>query len=202
MILFFLLLDDRINVEKASLIGKAILAVVDGLRRPYAFASDPRIRKLLLSGDVWDDNEIYRISQLKEARMTDAEKAAFDARVKRSGRIGELASRGLGARSNVDTESHMSSKDWELLMALGSSKRISSGKIIVQPGETLTQWYRIAVGVLHVDVQSNDGWQRVRTLADGAMFGHAEALLFPHVSSNQTLFRVTGKLLFVIEIFF
>jgi CRP-like cAMP-binding protein len=178
----------RLNVEKALLVGQAILACVDGLRQTYAFGTRRDVRALLLSGSVWDENEIYRISMLKEDRLTDKEKAELESSGRRTARVAELSHVGVGQQRQVDTRSRLTDKDWTVLTALGALETHQAGDCVVNAGAALDRWLRLRAGALRVEVQIDNAWQVVRELSDGAQFGVAEALLSPAVS-NQTLFR-------------
>jgi CRP-like cAMP-binding protein len=179
---------ERINVEKAMLVGQAILTALDGLRQPYAFVSDARTRTFLLSGACWDDHDIYRISLMREDRLTDKEKAEHEAGGRRATRMPELSAGNLGQQREVDTRAKLSDKDWSVLSALGSIESHASGALVIAEGSSLHSWLRVKAGAVRVEAQVNGEWHLVRELTSGALFGHAEALLSPMVSA-ETLFR-------------
>jgi CRP-like cAMP-binding protein len=181
-------IGERINVEKATLVGEAILVALDGLRQPYAFASDVRARNFLLSGACWDDHDIYRISMMRETRLSDKEKAELEATGRRATRMPELSAGSLGQQREVDTRGKLSDKDWSVLSALGTVESHAGGAVVINAGAALQSWLRVKAGHVRVEVQINDEWQLVRELGPGSLFGHAEALLSPMVSP-ETLFR-------------
>jgi CRP-like cAMP-binding protein len=181
-------IGERINIEKATLVGEAILVALDGLRQPYAFASDQRARNFLLSGACWDDHDIYRISMMREGRLSDKEKAELEASGRRATRMPELSAGSLGQQREVDTRSKLSEKDWSVLSALGAVESHAAGAVVINAGAVLLSWLRVRAGHVRVEVMIDDEWQLVRELGPGSLFGHAEALLSPMVSP-ETLFR-------------
>lgn len=138
-----------LNFEKVSMTAKRIREFQDCLTLPYNIGSYDKVRSLLANAEIWDENEIFRFSKLREARHDEDAQlpSRFDSKT-----FAKISRSLIGGKQNVSTEANkLTHRDWQLLLAIATIESHNKDSVIVKEGISNNYLYRIKQGKLRVE---------------------------------------------------
>jgi CRP-like cAMP-binding protein len=136
-----------INVEKLDLTAKVCNTISSCVSADYSNLK-PRnaLQKMLHSVEVWEDNEIYRLSKFREPQ---GQQGSVVASKKKNG-LGNVA-KDMLKKSNVQASRDLSTEDWDILLKSANMVTYSKDKTIIQQGEVNKIMYKIKSGKVRVE---------------------------------------------------
>eukprot|EP01114_Cavostelium_apophysatum_P011920 TRINITY_DN2649_c0_g1_i2.p1 TRINITY_DN2649_c0_g1~~TRINITY_DN2649_c0_g1_i2.p1 ORF type:complete len:1487 (-),score=443.17 TRINITY_DN2649_c0_g1_i2:51-4511(-) len=164
-----------INVEKARMVAKRIREFQDGLVVPYHFTPIPTVQESLQDVEVWEDNDIFRVSKLREARAEnpDALMRRFDSKS-----FAKISRSILAGKENVsmNSQTKLTSRDWQLLLAVSTVASFPSGSEIIEEGSTNNFLYKIKRGTVRIEKRTGDSVKVLNTMTVPHTFGEMSTL--------------------------
>ena len=145
-----------VNLQKSVMSAQCVRTVLDSAKIDY-YGIRPMnsIQKLLVnvSNSVFDDNEIYRLSLLREARNAGGD-AADRGRGNRN-RLANIA-KSMMKRANVAAEKELTDADWSLVLEGARTVLVKKDHVIIQQGQPNSKMYMIQTGGVRVEKKTDD----------------------------------------------
>jgi hypothetical protein len=111
------------------------------LKVPLDFTTDIIVQNLINFSESWDENDVFRVSKLKEPKLSEEEDlpTRFDGKT-----FAKITKSILSGKANVSTEHvHLSHRDWHLVLATASVRYCEKNSVIVKQGIPNDSIYRI-----------------------------------------------------------
>eukprot|EP01133_Synstelium_polycarpum_P014228 gene14228-16787_t len=149
------LLNGMINIERIYLIGNRVQEFFQLFTNcGYNFVSNPPVRDAILGEKVWDENETFRLSKIREERKN------FVAKYRMSF---------TGNDPAPSIASALSERDWKILTTNAKVIRHKKGKRILSMGEVNNNLYRVLNG--RVKFENPSAPEETRYIECGDIFG-------------------------------
>ncbi|GAM27386.1 hypothetical protein SAMD00019534_105610 [Acytostelium subglobosum LB1] len=188
-------LHGMVNIERIFLIGTRVQEFFKLFTNcSYGFVSAAAVREAILSEKVWDENETFRLSKIREdhtaAQVTSPSSSALGLSTASSGSgSGSMINLKRGSRLVTryrlsftgndpppSISSTLSDRDWKILSTNASTVKHKRGKKILSTGEVNSNLYRIISGRIKFENSAPD---ETRHLDAGDIFGE-ECFLYDH----------------------
>jgi CRP-like cAMP-binding protein len=143
--------NNLVNLQKAIMSSTCVRTVLDSCKVDfYGIRPMQSIQKLLLnvSNSVFDDNEVYRLSLLREARNAGGD-AADRGRGNRN-RLANIA-KSMMKRVNVAAEKDLTDADWSVVLEGARTVVFKRDQVIIQQGQLNTKMYMMQTGRVRVE---------------------------------------------------
>ena len=113
------------------------------MKIPLDYTPDAAVQNLIFFSETWDENDIFRVSKLKEPRLSDEEEeklpTRFDGKT-----FAKITKSILSGKENVSTETaSLTHRDWHLLLATALLRVYERNTVIVQQGIPNDSIYKI-----------------------------------------------------------
>ena len=143
-----------LNLEKIRMLAGAYRLFRGCLSKPYVIQEMRSIRKLLTKIERFDENELYRLSKLREdgaAHGSGDSAAAADSRKQRK-LISQITSSMLSRTKLNMADDSMTAGDWKTLLGMSGVEllRVDSGITLVARGGRPSGIFRINTGLVSV----------------------------------------------------
>lgn len=140
-----------INFDKSKIVSKRVKDFQQCTRIAYDFPPIESFRDAIAKAEVWDENDIWRLSKLREDKANVEDTlgpSKFDS--KSFAKI--TSSIQKGAQENVNTENiHLSQRDWQLLLSCATTVVFVKNRAIVEEGSMNNTLYRIKEGTVRIE---------------------------------------------------
>ncbi len=143
--------NNLVNLQKAAMSAQCVRTVLDSCKVDfYGIRPMNSIQKLLLNvgNSVFDENEVYRLSLLREARNAGGD-AADRGRGNRN-RLANIA-KSMMKRANVAAEKDLTDADWSVVLEGAKSVTRNKDHVIIKQGELNTKMYMLQSGRVRVE---------------------------------------------------
>ena len=143
--------NNLVNLQKAVMSAQAVRLVVDSAKIDfYGIRPMNSIQKLLtnVTNSVFDENEVYRLSLLREARNAGGD-AADRGRGNRN-RLANIA-KSMMKRANVAAEKELTGADWQVVLEGARTVLFNKDQVIIKQGQHNLKMYMIQTGRVRVE---------------------------------------------------
>jgi CRP-like cAMP-binding protein len=143
--------NNLVNLQKAVMSAQAVRLVVDSAKIDfYGIRPMNSIQKLLsnVTNSVFDENEVYRLSLLREARNAGGD-AADRGRGNRN-RLANIA-KSMMKRANVAAEKELTGADWQVVLEGARTVLFNKDQTIIKQGQHNLKMYMIQTGRVRVE---------------------------------------------------
>jgi len=135
-----------INFEKQRLVASVLRQIRAGFAQPYNNITPLKsIRKLLFELEVFDENELFRLSKILEPKGSQGvNKNAKQSRV----RISKLTQSMMNRQAVSIDSNGMRPKDWQLIFSGAQVVNFAAEEVICEQGTEPLNFYRIKAGTV------------------------------------------------------
>jgi CRP-like cAMP-binding protein len=153
------------NHEKIIMIGGRLKEFVALNNSSYSFSPSLPIQSALYFGEVLEENELYRISLLREDNSTDGGGHMGGGEGNSIGRSGRVnlsklfegdSVFGAGGKKSLNLTETMTDRDWSLVLTGAKPVAFPKEAVIIQEATTNTKFFRIKSGTVNI-VKSVEG---------------------------------------------
>jgi hypothetical protein len=129
------------------MVAKRIREFEDCILKPYDIKARLDVRDMILGSEIWEENDLFRISKLKETKVSESDTAAskFDSKT-----FAKISKSMLSGRENVSAEKKLTHRDWQLLLSVASVITCHKDQVIITEGTSSSYLYRAKKGKLRV----------------------------------------------------
>ncbi|PRP77326.1 hypothetical protein PROFUN_05571 [Planoprotostelium fungivorum] len=137
-----------INYEKLKMVSRRIKDFKDGLRAPYQFQPHEATQSLWLNAEPWTENDIFRVSKLREARVEGETRvpSRFDSKS-----FEKISKSILNGKQLVSTSFKLTKRDWNLVIACSRETVYKKNEVVMEEGSPNNSFYRVKTGKLRVE---------------------------------------------------
>lgn len=200
-----------INVEKLKLLGRSIAQFLRSTQTPFDLASNPSLQLLICAGQVWSDEELFKISNIRE---DPSETKDFEV-VHRKFAASSLSpkkyftqgrKKGHAKSSTVESVGELEERDWTLLEAGATAQTIEDDTVLIEQGETAKGFWKILSGAIRVekvlgeDKSGKEVKEVVQQLGTGNLAGEYALLPRPFCLSRYRYTALRGAKLNFVEL--
>lgn len=151
--------DDFINWQKVRLINREIQKLSETVRIPYDISFDEKVHNFLTSTEIWNENDVFRLSKLREKKSSADDPSAT--RKKKQKKIDRMTNFLLmDAKERTLEPSPLTERDWKLVMGHAKEVRYNRGGIILEERAPNHFLFRIKEGSVVVRKISRTDQQR------------------------------------------
>eukprot|EP01102_Stenamoeba_stenopodia_P007490 TRINITY_DN2096_c0_g3_i1.p1 TRINITY_DN2096_c0_g3~~TRINITY_DN2096_c0_g3_i1.p1 ORF type:complete len:776 (+),score=181.92 TRINITY_DN2096_c0_g3_i1:1533-3860(+) len=144
--------DGECNWEKVLMMGNRIKEFVALNANSYSFVPSLPIQSALFFGEVLEDNELYRISLLREDSSENAEKEEKGS--SRNVNLSKLLEGdsvfGSGGKKSLNLTETLTDRDWMLVLTGAKPVKFQQNAVIIQEATSNTKFYRIKSGKVNI----------------------------------------------------
>jgi CRP-like cAMP-binding protein len=143
--------NNLVNLQKAVMTAQCVRLVVDSAKIDfYGIRPMNSIQKLLMNvtNSVFDENEVYRLSLLREARNAGGD-AADRGRGNRN-RLANIA-KSMMKRANVAAEKELTGADWSVVLEGARTVLFNKDQVIIKQGQHNLKMYMMQTGRVRVE---------------------------------------------------
>lgn len=187
--------DGMISLDKVRTMGKKIKEIQQFQEVDYSteiMIENNSLRALILNPEIFSDNDIYRISKLRETgALSNASAPRNSSQLKKYGKYFEKVK--VNGTQEVSVEPiHLVERDWNLLMICAQIKTYSENETILQQGIRNTCLYRIKTGnVNRLVKRKDDHFYLAGLINEGGMFGEM-SILNDAKTADQIVSNMSG----------
>lgn len=119
------------------------------LKVPYNITPNVKVQEMILNVDVWNENDLFRVSKLQEQKNEKHTKIQrFDSHSLE--KITKSIMNGKDKLSNTPSNK-LSSRDWQLILSYANIVNFKKDDTIIQEGSENKYLYKIKEGICRVE---------------------------------------------------
>ncbi|GAM27027.1 hypothetical protein SAMD00019534_102020, partial [Acytostelium subglobosum LB1] len=183
-----------VNIERIYLIGNRVQEFFQLFTNcNYAYQSNALVREAILGEKVWDENECFRVSKIREDTSGSSSPSSPTPSYTSSSSSSMSSSSSVQSKRRTTATnkyrmsftgndiapsiaSSLSERDWHILSTNATTLRHKKGKKILHMGEVNHNLYRVMAGRIKFE---NNSPEETRYLESGDIFGE-DSFLFDH----------------------
>ena len=153
--------NNLVNVEKCSMMCSNLKDFVFGLSRQYEFEINPKIQEELRSIEFWNDQDLYRMSKLKEPKSNNANEnenaSRFDSKT-----FAKISKNLINTKKQDVIIEKLNGRDWKLILAIAKTYEFEKDHcILVEGSKSSKKFFKIKSGSVRVEKLNENGKSNV-----------------------------------------